>query len=302
MDVVVIVGPTASGKTGVGIEVARQLDGEIVSADARQIYRYMDIGTAKPTAHERACARHHLLDIVDPNESFDAAEYAKRAAEAIEQIVARGHLPILVGGAGFYLEALFRGFSPIPEVSPETRAKTQAQADLDLDACYVRLQEVDPKTADRLHPTDRQRVTRALEVFEETGIAISSFQSEPRQPATDRGAKWFGLERDRHQLYERIDARAWSMVESGLVDEVRRLLHRGYGPAMPALGTFGYAEFFDVVKGDRSIDEAVLEMQQATRHYAKRQLSWFRNRASEVEWIDANRGAEGVLAAFKRAS
>lgn len=299
MDVLVIVGPTASGKTTAGIEVARKLNGEIVSVDARQVYRYMDIGTAKPTSAEQAAAPHHMIDIVDPDEPFDAAEYAARAAGIIEQILERDRLPILVGGAGFYLEALFRGFSPIPEISPATRSLVQSQADADLGACYARLGEVDADAAVRLRPTDRQRVTRALEVFEETGITLTSFQSEPREPATQRQASWVGVHREREALYDRIDLRAKMMVELGLVDEVRRLLDLGYGPELPSLRTFGYAEFFDVVKGIRSIEEALEEMQQATRRYAKRQLSWFRNRVSELRWIPAEEAAKQIVAEFR---
>lgn len=299
MDVLVIVGPTASGKTTAGIEVARKLNGEIVSVDARQVYRYMDIGTAKPTSAEQAAAPHHMIDIVDPDEPFDAAEYAARAAGIIEQILERDRLPILVGGAGFYLEALFRGFSPIPEISPATRSLVQSQADADLGACYARLGEVDADAAVRLRPTDRQRVTRALEVFEETGITLTSFQSEPREPATQRQATWVGVHREREALYDRIDLRAKMMVELGLVDEVRRLLDLGYGPELPSLRTFGYAEFFDVVKGIRSIEEALEEMQQATRRYAKRQLSWFRNRVSELRWIPAEEAAKQIVAEFR---
>ena len=299
MDVLVIVGPTASGKTTSGIEVARKLDGEIVSVDARQVYRYLDIGTAKPTSAEQAAAPHHMIDIIDPDEPFDAAEYAARAAEIIEQILERDRLPILVGGAGFYLEALFRGFSPIPEISPATRSHVQSQADADLGACYARLGEVDADAAVRLHPTDRQRVTRALEVFEETGITLTSFQSGPREPATQRQATWVGVHREREALYDRIDLRAKMMVELGLVDEVRRLLDLGYGPQLPSLRTFGYAEFFDVVKGIRSIEEAVGEMQQATRRYAKRQLSWFRNRVSDLRWIPAEEAAKKIVAEFR---
>ena len=299
MDVLVIVGPTASGKTTAGIEVARKLDGEIVSVDARQVYRYLDIGTAKPTSAEQAAAPHHMIDIIDPDEPFDAAEYAARAAEIIEQILERDCLPILVGGAGFYLEALFRGFSPIPEISPATRSLVQSQADADLGACYARLGEVDADAAVRLHPTDRQRVTRALEVFEETGITLTSFQSEPREPATQRQATWVGVHREREALYDRIDLRAKTMVELGLVEEVRRLRDLGYGPELPSLRTFGYAEFFDVVKGIRSTGEALEEMQQATRRYAKRQLSWFRNRVSDLHWIPAEEASKQIVAEYR---
>jgi tRNA dimethylallyltransferase len=295
MEVLVIVGPTASGKTAVGIEVARQLNGEIVSADTRQIYRHMDIGTAKPTLAEQAATPHHMIDVINPDESFDAAQYGTRAAEIIEQILVRGRLPILVGGAGFYLEALFRGFSPIPRISPEIRSRIQSEADTNLGACYARLAKVDLPTAERFHPTDRQRVTRALEVFDETGHTLTSFQAEPREPATRREATWIGLQRDRQQLYDRIDLRARLMVELGLEEEVRWLLEAGYGPEMSALRIFGYAEFLDVVKGVKTREAAAVEMQQATRQYAKRQLSWFRNRVSELRWIPADEAAEQIV-------
>ncbi|MBK36260.1 MAG: tRNA (adenosine(37)-N6)-dimethylallyltransferase MiaA [Gemmatimonadetes bacterium] len=299
MDLIVIAGPTASGKTAVGIEVARALNGEIISVDARQVYRHMNIGTAKPTPSEQAAVPHHLIDIVDPDEMIDAADYARRAADTIEQILGREKLPVLVGGAGFYLEALFSGFSPIPAISEETRARVQGEADFDLQGCHARLARVDPCTASRLQPTDRQRVTRALEVFDETGTPISTFQAEPRQPPTRRSALWIGLQRERDELYERIDRRAESIVDHGLLEEVENLVNLGYGAQHTALKTFGYAEFLEVVAGQRPIGEAIQMMQQSTRRYAKRQISWFRNRCPDLQWYPAERAPRQIVTDFR---
>lgn len=293
--VIVLVGPTASGKTSVAIEVADRLGGEIVSADARQIYRFMDIGTAKPTAEEQARAVHHLIDVVEPDETFDAVDWAGSAAHAIEDIVGRGKRPIVAGGAGLYLEALFKGLSPIPDVPDDVRACVQVEAEEDLEACHRRLTQVDPAVAARCAPGDRQRITRALEVYEATGEALSEFQALPREPKTTRRSAWFGLDLPRVQLYARIDHRGGTMMEAGLLDEVRSLQERGYSSDLPALRTFGYRECFDMLEGLRSQDEALSAFCQATRRYAKRQLTWFRNRGGAIAWVHPDEAAERLI-------
>lgn len=285
--VIVIAGPTASGKTGAAIEVAHRLDGEIISADSRQIYRYMDIGTAKPTDEERAAAPHHLIDVIDPDATYSASAFADAAAALIDEIEGRSRQPIVAGGSGFYLEALFRGLSPIPEVAEDVHREVVARVEADATGAFEELERVDPVAASRLKPTDPQRVARALEVHAQTGKPLSHFQDLPRVPATSREAAWFGLERDREALYARTDARVHAMVANGLVEEVEGLVDRGYGKRTTALATFGYREILALLAGETTMEQAVTDIQQATRRYAKRQMTWFRNRA-QLAWLDAD--------------
>ena len=281
----VIAGPTASGKTRLGIALAQALGGEIISADARQIYRYMDIGTAKPTPDEQTAARHHMIDVVYPDEAYSAGRFAREAAEAIGEIRQRGRLPIVVGGAGFYLDALLRGFSPVPEIPPEIRIRLQEAARDDLPALYRRLREIDPRAAERLHPQDTQRIVRALEVWETAGERLSDLQRRPRQRVGQWQVCWIGLMMDRAVLYRRIEDRVDRMLDDGLVEEVQGLQERGYGPWLNALNTFGYREIFGVLNGDLSLEMAAEQIKLGTRRYAKRQLTWFR-RETEIAWFD----------------
>ena len=289
-DVIVIGGPTASGKTSVGIALSKALNGEIISADARQIYRYMDIGTAKPTAEEQKEAVHHLIDIVDPDAYYSAGQFAKDAHTCISNIVHEGKIPILVGGAGLYLTALFDGFAPIPDIPDHIREPLRLQASESLSALYSQLREVDAEWASKIQPTDRQRIVRGLEVFEFTGKTLTHFQNLPREPVGGHlRTRWFGLDWDRAVLYDRINQRALQMVAEGLVDEVKALLAKGYSPEVNALKTFGYREFFDHLDGTRTLDEAIEDLQKGSRRYAKRQLTWFRNDV-RMTWIKADKG------------
>lgn len=289
-DVVVIGGPTASGKTSVGINLAKALNGEIISADARQIYRYMDIGTAKPTADEQKEAVHHLIDIVDPDAYYSAGQFAKDAQACISNIVHEGKIPILVGGAGLYLTALLDGFAPIPDIPEPIRDALRMRASENLSGLYLHLQEVDPEWASKIQPTDPQRIVRGLEVFESTGKTLTHFQNLPREPAGGQWrTRWFGLDWPRDVLYERINQRALQMVDEGLVDEVKALLARGYSPEMNALKTFGYREFFNYLNSALSLDAAIEDLQKGSRRYAKRQLTWFRGN-ERMTWIKAGEG------------
>lgn len=286
-DVVVISGPTASGKTGLGIALAKELGGEIVSADARQIFRHMDIGTAKPTCAEQAQAKHHLIDIVEPYEQYSAGQFAQDASTVIQKIVDENKVPIVVGGAGLYLKALFEGFAPIPDVPQGIRLALQAKAKADLSQLYDKLKSLDPEWAAKIQHTDRQRIIRGLEVFEATGKTLTHFQNLPRKPLGGHWrTRWFALDWPRDTLYDRINSRSETMVEDGLVQEVKALLGRGYSPDLNALKTFGYKEFFQYLDGILSLEQAIEELQKGTRHYAKRQLTWFR-RESQIQWIDA---------------
>ena len=284
-EAIVLAGPTASGKTAVGIRLAKALDAEIVSADARQIYRHMDIGTAKPTPEEQAEAPHHMVDVADPDEDYSAGRYAREAAAAVVEIRARDRLPILVGGSGLYLRALLDGFSPIPEVPAVIRDRLLAEAGRDLPKLYARLLEVDPASADRYHPNDTQRIVRALEVFETAGEKLSDLQDRPPERTGTWTARWFGLNMDRSRLYRRIERRVDLMVEAGLVEEVQSLRDMGYGPDLNALNTFGYREIFAHLDGEFDLAEATDQIKTGTRRYAKRQLTWFRAER-RLEWFD----------------
>ncbi len=281
----VLAGPTATGKTRTGIGLTEALGGEIIPADARQVYRHMDIGTAKPNKEERAAASHHVIDVANPDETYSAGRYARQASAAIDDVIKRGRLPIVVGGSGFYLEALLKGFSLIPEVPSDVRAALQKQARADLEGLYRRLMGVDPETAARLNANDAQRIVRGLEVYEATGEKLSDLQALPRTLHGSWNIKSFGLTMDREVLYRRIEDRVGRMIEAGLIEEVKGLREMGYGPELNALNTFGYRETFSYLDGRMRLDDAVEEMKVETRRYAKRQLTWFR-RDREIAWID----------------
>ena len=281
-----LVGPTASGKTRAGIALARALGGDVVSADARQVYRYMDVGTAKPTMEERALARHHMIDVVSPDEHFSAGHYARYASRAIESILDRDRVPILVGGSGLYLKAVVDGFSPLPRTPTNVRVRLLAEAGQDPTGTYARLRSVDPVTADRLHANDTKRIVRALEVFELTGSPISTIHGQPPPTPRNWRVEWIGLNMDRALLYRRIEKRVDVMFASGLVDEVRSLQRRGFGRELNALNTFGYREVFDYLDGKLDLAETARQVKMGTRRYAKRQFTWFR-KERRLKWIDA---------------
>jgi tRNA dimethylallyltransferase len=287
--VLILAGPTASGKTGVGIRLAQAIGGEIVSADARQIYIGMDIGTAKPTAEQQRQAPHHLIDVIAPDEDYSAGRFAREATAAIGQIHERGRRAVLVGGSGLYLKALVDGFSPMPPVPGAIREDLKALAAVDLEGLHRRLAEVDPAAADRIHPNDTQRIVRALEVYESSGQRLSDLQTRPPETPCPWKARWFGLNPPRPELYARIDRRVDEMLGAGLVDEVRELRKAGFGPELNALKTFGYREIFDYLNGAASLASAAADIKQATRRYAKRQFTWFR-RERRMAWLDPGEG------------
>ncbi|WP_124727479.1 tRNA (adenosine(37)-N6)-dimethylallyltransferase MiaA [Staphylospora marina] len=281
----IIVGPTASGKTGLGIRLAKRFDGEVVSGDSMQIYRGMDIGTAKVTPEEQEGVPHHLIDIIEPDVPFSVSEFKTRARRTIADIQARGKLPILVGGTGLYIEAVVHDYL-MPQVRecPETREKYRRLAEeRGNEALHRVLAEVDPETAARLHPNDVKRVIRALEVYEITGKPLSKSAGKGESPYD---ALWIGLTMRRDRLYERINRRVDEMLDAGLIDEVRRLVNRGYGRHLTSMQGIGYKEIISFLEGEISREEAVRLIKKGTRKYAKRQLSWFR-RLSEIHWFDA---------------
>jgi tRNA dimethylallyltransferase len=267
-----VVGPTAAGKTAVALRLAEELGGEVLSCDSMQVYRGMDVGTAKPTPAERARVPHHLLDVVDPDEDFSAARYVELADAAAAAISARGRVVVVCGGTGLYLRALVRGLFPAPRPDPALRARHREAGAA---AVRERLLAVDPEAARGILPGDLVRLSRALEVYEQTGVPISELRRRaagpPRYPA-----RLVGLAPPRPELHARIDARFDQMMAAGFLDEVRRLLDR-YGPAARPLGALGYAQLRDHLLGRVSLEEAVRLGKRDTRRYARRQLTWFRS-------------------------
>ena len=280
---VYLTGPTASGKTAVGVELARRLDAELVALDSMTLYRGMDIGTAKPTLAERSDVPHHLIDVLDPWESASVARYRAWAAEAVAAIEARGKRVLFVGGTPLYLKALLRGLFEGPGADPELRRELEDEAvRLGDAALHARLAAIDPASAARLHPHDRRRIVRALEVAAATGRPLSAWQTGHDCPAT--GVVVFALERPRAELHDRIDRRVLQMFRAGLVEEVERL-QAGPRPLGPvAAQGVGYREVIDLMAGQVSREETVARVQARTRQFAKRQATWFRGLAEVRPW------------------
>lgn len=289
--VLVIAGPTATGKSALGLALAERVGGEIVNADALQVYRGLDVGTAKPTAEERERVPHHLIDVLEPTERYSAGEFARRAREAIGGIHARGGKALVVGGSGLYLRALLDGISPIPPGDRAVRRVLRDRvADEGLPALYEELGRRDPATAERLPSGDTQRILRALEVVEATGTPLSEWIARRPYGAERLPAVRLGLTLPRALLYDAIERRVARMVELGWVEEVSRLLARGLLPAAPAFQAIGYREIARHLAGDQSLERALDETVRATRRYAKRQLTWFRKEPDMI-WLDARDAA-----------
>ena len=289
--IVVILGPTAVGKSDLALELAGQLNGEIVNADSQQVYRFMDIGTGKPTMAERERVRHHLIDVVKPDQEFNAAMFRHLAGEVIYQIHERKRNPMVCGGTGLYLRALTRGLFEGPAQDVIFRSELEKEiAQSGLDSVYRRLAEIDPTVTSTIHPNDRSRTVRALEVYQLTGKPISQWQNEHRFQEDSFAVLKVGLTLDRAELYERINRRSAAMVEAGFLDEVRGLAARGYSLDLKPLRSVGYVQMEKVVRGALTIDAALEEMQQETRHLAKRQLTWFRG-DKEVRWFHPKQAA-----------
>jgi len=286
-DLLVLLGPTAVGKTAYSIPIALAHDAEIISGDSMQVYRGMDIGTAKPSPEDRARVPHHLIDIVDPWEPFSVADFQARAREAVERIAVRGRLPMLVGGTGLYIEAFCYDYR-FPETAgpdPALRERLRREAaELGVKALHDRLKRIDPDSAARIHENDVRRIVRALEIFEATGRTMSEWLRGQKRESPYRLCL-IGLTMDRAELYRRIGERVDAMVRAGLVDEVRRLLDAGCTPDMTAMQALGYKEIVEYLEGRTSFEEAVETLKRNTRRFAKRQWSWFRH-MKDVHWID----------------
>ncbi len=281
----VIAGPTAAGKTEVALALAHRLPAEIVSADSRQIYRGMDIGTAKPSAAQLGQVPHHFIDIRNPDEWYTAGEYGRAARGVVGEIMRRGKTPIVVGGSGFYLQALLEGFSVALPSDLRLRAQLQQRLqDEGAPALHRELAQIDPAAAARLHPHDGHRIVRALEVHRLSGVTLTELQQRASEPPAFR-YRFFCLTLERHRLYARINRRVLGMLEAGLLEECRQLLARGYSPHLNALQTVGYQEAFQFLNGEISHEEMVTLIQRHTRQYAKRQLTWFRRRP-HCEWLE----------------
>ncbi len=283
--VVLLVGPTAVGKTELSLSLTETLRGEIVSCDSRQVYRYMDIGTAKPTPAELARAPHHFIDVRDPDDYYSAGHYGEEARGCIDQLFERDKPPVVVGGSGFYIQALVDGLFAPRLSNPAVKEKWRRRiAEEGIETVFDYLRRVDPVTAGRLHANDLQRVVRALEVFDLSDTPISQFRQGDAEPA-EFNPVFIGLYRDRQNLYERINRRVDAMLEQGLLDEVRALRERGYSPSLNALRTVGYREVFQYFEGELTFDEMVEKIKQNTRRYAKRQLTWFR-KDERIHWLN----------------
>ena len=289
--ILVICGPTASGKTALAVELALRHHGEVVSADSMQIYRRMDIGTAKPTREEMRGVPHHMLDVADPEEDFSVARYVDMAAKCVDDILSRGKLPILAGGTGLYIDSLLSGrtFAPFQPDSP-LRGQLEEQLRREGGAAMLaRLAQVDPDSAARLHPNDEKRIIRALEVYQSTGKTITQHNLETQALPDKYHPVWIGLTYEPRQLlYDRIDLRVDKMLEAGLLEEIRGLLERGIPSGCTAMQAIGYKEFLPVLNGAASLETAVEQVKQGSRRYAKRQLTWFR-RNPNIHWILQNR-------------
>lgn len=298
-NLICIAGPTASGKTALSIALAKELGGEIVSCDSMQVYKRMDIGTAKPTPEEQAGIPHYMLSVAEPWEDFSVGKYCRMATPIVEDILARGKTAIVVGGTGLYMDALIRGndFAPVPSTGRREELE-QLAAEKGIQAVIEMLCKVDPESAERLHPSDQKRIIRAMEVYLETGETITEHNRKTQLLPPRFDPLWFALEdADRATLYDRIDRRVEVMLEQGLMEEIQSLLNEGVPEKATAMQAIGYKEFVDVLRGRCSMDTATALVQQSSRKYAKRQLTWFR-RNSAIHWLrrEENDGTAQILA------
>ncbi len=290
-NILCIAGPTASGKTALAVELAKEYNGEVVSCDSMQIYKRMDIGTAKPTREEMQGIPHHMIDVAEPEEDFSVSRYCEMASPIVDDILARGKTAIIAGGTGLYMDSLIRGNSFAPFPSTGQREKLEQQADeMGMEYMTAWLRRVDPEAAKRIH--DRKRLLRALEVYLETGETITEHNRKTQLIPPKYTPLWLGLDFEpRSLLYERIDRRVDIMLQQGLVEEIRSLLASGIPEKCTALQAIGYKEFVAALRGEISVTEAAEEVQKSSRHYAKRQLTWFR-RNPKVHWLTRKPGEE----------
>ena len=300
-NIICIAGPTASGKTALAVELAKEFNGEVVSCDSMQIYRRMDIGTAKPTGDEMQGIPHHMIDVAEPDEDFSVSRYCCMASPIVDDIVARGKTAIIAGGTGLYMDSLIKGNSFAPFPSPGVRERLEAQADeVGMDYMTDWLRRVDPEAAARIR--DRKRILRALEVFLETGETITEHNRRTQLVPLKYSPLWLGLDFEpRSALYERIDRRVSIMLEQGLVEEIQNLLSSGIPEKCTAMQAIGYKEFVAALDGRCTIEEAADEVRKSSRRYAKRQLTWFR-RNKAMNWMTRfpGEGSEEIIEKARR--
>lgn len=295
-NIICIAGPTASGKTALAVELAKRTNGEVVSCDSMQLYRRMDIGTAKPTTEEMQGIPHHMLDVAEPWEDFSVSRYCEMAAPIVDDILARGKTAIIAGGTGLYMDSLIRGntFAPFPSTGVRERLEHRADSE-GMETILEELRSIDPEAAARLHLSDRKRIIRALEVYHETGKTITQHNLETQSIPPRYSPLWLGLDfENRKDLYDRIDRRVGIMLENGLIDEINQLLASGIPEKCTAMQAIGYKEFVAALHGDCTIPEAADLVRQSSRRYAKRQLTWFR-RNPKMNWLVRRDSAEDVL-------
>ncbi len=286
---VILTGPTAVGKTALSIALAKEIGGEIISADSMQVYRRMDIGSAKITPEEMAGVPHHLIDVLEPDQEFNVVVFQKLAKRAVADIYSRGHIPVVVGGTGFYIQALVYDidFTENDEDTALRRSLEELARREGAEALYERLRAVDPESCESIHANNIKRVIRAIEFYEKTGKKISDHNREQRQNDSPYNVAYFVLNDDRERIYERINERVDLMMAQGLTEEVRALRESGCRKDMVSMQGLGYKELLSYLEGEMSLEEAVYLIKRDTRHFAKRQLTWFR-REKEVIWIEKN--------------
>ncbi len=296
---VIIAGPTASGKTALSVNVAKALGGEIVSADSMQIYKYMNIGTAKPTEAEKQGITHHMMDFLEPSVNFSVADYCEMAKKVIADIDARGKIPVMVGGTGLYIDSLVNGVD-----FGESDGDEKLRCELELlaekegnEAVHKILAEIDPETAEKYHPNNLRRIIRAIEVYKTQGVTVSDKAKEEK--ISPYNAVYFCIDWDREVLYDRINRRVDIMVEDGLLDEVKDLLARSIDPKCTAMQSIGYKEFYGYLNGEMALDEALDTIKQSSRRYAKRQLTWFR-RNKDIHWLDPETAEADAMEIIKK--
>lgn len=298
---ILIVGPTAVGKTEIAIQLAERLNGEIVSADSRLFYRGMDVGTAKPTYEERARLPHHLIDIADPDEMLSLAAFQQKAREVIIDIHTRNKIPFLVGGTGQYIRAVTEGWNP-PEVKPDERLRNELEkkkVERGEHWLYEKLRELDPLSAEKIDPRNYRRTIRALEVIMTTGKKFSEQRGQSKSPYR---LITIGLTRPRAELYQRVDQRIEEMFVNGFLDEVRNLLAKGYSPSLPTMSAIGYRECIKVINGELSEEQAKAEIRRATRVFVRRQANWFKESDPTIKWFKVEEGVIQEIESYLRKS
>ena len=286
--VIVICGPTASGKTALSIELAKKINGEIISCDSMQIYKYMDIGTAKPTLEEQKEVKHHLIDFVEPNQRYSVAEYKKDAEKSIEEILSKGKTPIIVGGTGLYVDSLIYGIE-YPEIELDEEYRKQLEKEIEekgLESLYNKAKEIDSKAMEKISPNDKKRIMRVVEIYKATGKTKTEQEIESRTHEVKYDYRVFAIKMDREKLYERINKRVDMMIEKGLIEEVQNILKK-YDKFPTAMQGLGYKEVVEYLEGKKTKEEMIDKIKMQTRRYAKRQITWFKKNKQTI-WIENN--------------